>query len=795
MMRRYATIYSEAHHQVMNEAQWIEFKKTDKFKAVKDILYVHRAVTDAGKNILGVTSSEASRKNIEKITAELSKKEAKRIYREEYEKASDDVKQDMIYGDGKYKRQNTPHDIAKGKAEQEYLDRLEFSPDKMSISAVKERFEKQDNYMENSKGNFKRVYETGYDKTTVAYTHNMAKFAANVEIMPEIVLKGKTQFEGTTLGEMLTKMQVGATGKTKVLSDYVMEVVKKQMGVGGEKAGMYDPVFKVSESIARAAAKLGLSFPTAGIKNIGTGTAGSLGAFRVSEFAKGVFDVMKGEEKLQREFLETAATETGVSIYEPTGMEGKFDRYLNKWSFRFGLMKPTEIFNRKAVVFASKHEQRRLIKDLQELPKTHRKYKNAEHRFKSFYKLTDSDVSLLAKYGSSDRVKTYKSEFASEYDMAKRTVEVLRVEQKMNHAAHVFTQGSSADLFMPHVAGLRGIRPLTLYKRMAFAATKNTLRNTNEAMEYFKSGFKRGDGWAVWKPLVSATATYFTGSALLGIYSSILGKPMPNENSEWWERFMTTMWRGEFLGLLSEAISPYDRSIGNTLHPAIHQNATSLLNIGFEVATGKAHLMAPDQGLDEFMQDNWSLYGQVRDMYKRKISSDSPMFRSMIQMNQLHKEWKEPDKDAGITFEKDENTPYNREFQRVFYFGTAEEFAKQYVATYMATLSNYLRDEKHPTFAAADKAAKASMDRKVKALNPNPRALFKTDTKLQKYRAKKWVEWLQKHPRAQEVIKDMVKQESLYHNKIDSYMKQFPYYLRKLNLQSLSKEFDWKPHR
>ena len=537
-------------------------------------------------------------------------------------------------------------------------------------------------------------------------------------------------------------------------------------------------VFKASEALARTAAKLGLSFPTAGVKNIGTGTAGSLGAFRVSEFAKGVFDVIKGEEKLQREFLETAATETGVSIYEPTGMEGKIERYLNKWSFRFGLMKPTEIFNRKAVVFASKHEQNRLIKDLQELPKTHRKYKNAEHRFKSFYKLTDSDVSLLAKYGESDKVNTYRSEFASDYDMAKRRVDVLRVEQKMNHAAHVFTQGSSADLFMPHVAGLRGVRPLTLYKRMAFAATKNTLRNTNEAMEYLKSGGKRGDGWAVWKPFASATATYFTGSVLINIYSAMLGKPMPNENSEWWERFQATMWRGEFLGLLSEIISPYDRSIGNTLHPAIHQNAMSLWNLGHELATGKTHFMSPDQGLDEFIKNNWSLYGQARDMYKRKLTSDSPMFHSMIQMNQLHKEWKEPDKDAGVAFEKDEKTPYNREFQRVFYFGTSEEFSKQYIVTYMAVLSDYLRDEKYPTFAAADKAAKTAMKGKVKALNPNPRALFKLDTKEQKYKAKKWVEWLKGHPRAQEVIKDMVKQESLYHNKIDSYMKQLKYHLR-----------------
>ena len=135
----------------------------------------------------------------------------------------------------------------------------------------------------------------------------------------------------------------------------------------------------------------------------------------------------------------------------------------------------------------------------------------------------------------------------------------------MNTAAHVKTQGSSADLFMPKWAGTRGMKPLTLFKRMAFAATSNTIKNTKQA---YKDG-----NW--FKPVIGLTATYISGQTMIGLYSKILGTEMPDENSDWFQRFKTIMWKGEVGGILSDFVSPFDNH--DSLNPAIWNSMGSII--------------------------------------------------------------------------------------------------------------------------------------------------------------------------------------------------------------------------
>lgn len=145
----------------------------------------------------------------------------------------------------------------------------------------------------------------------------------------------------------------------------------------------------------------------------------------------------------------------------------------------------------------------------------------------------------------------------------------------MNTAAHVKTQGSSADLFMPRWAGSRGAKPLTLFKRMAFAASSNTIKNTKQALKEKN----------IIKPLMGLTATYMTGQAMLGIYSNVLGTAMPKENSDWWTRFNTIMWKGEFMGILSDWMSPFDNT--DSLNPAIWNSLGSILTSVDQLKDGK----------------------------------------------------------------------------------------------------------------------------------------------------------------------------------------------------------------
>ena len=230
---------------------------------------------------------------------------------------------------------------------------------------------------------------------------------------------------------------------------------------------------------------------------------------------------------------------------------------------------------------------------------------------------------MLSKYGSSQKIGEYASDFGgSKYEMARMAVKLKGIEQQMNHASHVFTQGSSADIFMPEWAGYRGIRPLTLYKRMAYASTKNTARNLKHGLVDKNGRIKRPgkemDMASVTKPFWSLLATYFTGATLMSIHANLLGKAIPKENSDWWDRAITTMWRGEFLGILSDFISPYDGSVGNTLNPALAQNALHLVGIFKELGEGKIHFLGKDQALDEIVSKNFSAINQMRNIWDKK---------------------------------------------------------------------------------------------------------------------------------------------------------------------------------
>ena len=97
-----------------------------------------------------------------------------------------------------------------------------------------------------------------------------------------------------------------------------------------------------------------------------------------------------------------------------------------------------------------------------------------------------------------------KGKFKTEYIRGQEIQKFKNIEQKLNHAAHVNTQGSSADIYMPHWASYRGIRPLTLYKRMAYAATDNMRRSIGTA----KAEIKAGNVGSIIKPLTGLLATY-----------------------------------------------------------------------------------------------------------------------------------------------------------------------------------------------------------------------------------------------------------------------------------------------
>ena len=141
-------------------------------------------------------------------------------------------------------------------------------------------------------------------------------------------------------------------------------------------------------------------------------------------------------------------------------------------------MKPTEDVNRFLSIMCSKVEQQRLIKKLQSSKKGEKVYDKTEKYLKQKYELTDADISFLVKYGESKNItgESFK-------DLQAKT-RMQTIENWMNQQAHIKTQGSTADAYMPKWASSRAIKPFLLFKRMAYHATVNTANNFKLAAKH-----------------------------------------------------------------------------------------------------------------------------------------------------------------------------------------------------------------------------------------------------------------------------------------------------------------------
>ena len=228
---------------------------------------------------------------------------------------------------------------------------------------------------------------------------------------------------------------------------------------------------KLSQVTANTIAKLGLSFPTSGLKNLGLGTAQTGLAFRMRDMAKGFIGVLNKDNRSS--VRGTGGTEMSLRYLETGGL----DRFLDTAVFKFGFMKPTEHFNRYLSVLTSRVEQARLVDIVRDKNmKGSRKHEKAMRRLKEFYKLNEEDMALLNKYG----MEGVKGHELSPFELAVQNRKIKSVYQKMDSMAHINTQGASMDLFMPQWAGGK-MKPWTLYKRMAYAATVNTTNNVRIA--------------------------------------------------------------------------------------------------------------------------------------------------------------------------------------------------------------------------------------------------------------------------------------------------------------------------
>ena len=137
---------------------------------------------------------------------------------------------------------------------------------------------------------------------------------------------------------------------------------------------------------------MGLSFPTAGIKNILVGNTQTVLAFKVRDFARGMWDAMAKDKRTS--VKATGATELGMRHLHEMQTFRPF-RWLSDKAFWFGGMKPTENINRYISVLAGRHDQARGAEILRRYKPDSKKYKRVSNRFKNFYKMSSQEIDLI----------------------------------------------------------------------------------------------------------------------------------------------------------------------------------------------------------------------------------------------------------------------------------------------------------------------------------------------------------------------------------------------------------------
>jgi hypothetical protein len=730
---------SEASAEAWIKENFIEFQQPG--------TYVNRILTKEAKGLL-----DLNHKKMQKVIDEKAEKIALKMAKEKY---GDPTNKQI----GEFKE----------KAEYQVKSQIETqsyygTPQAFNRSLLN-RSIKFPEYLEGPDGTKIKTYESDFDVLMGKYSTGMAKYLATLEHFPEFAkLPGLST--GAQYDAFIQKIKQNNQISGK-MSRYIDTALKRDLGLEiVPEQGVSARAIAAGTAIT---AKLGLSgLMMPGLKNVLMGTTMNMATYRMRDFLGAVTKSMSRDNK--EIVRKTNALDIGTRIYDE-GVTGKV-KSVTDFAFAFGGMKPSENLNRYSSVLISMVEQERLVKNLSLDPST-RKYKKSTNRLEKFYEVSDNEMAMLKKYGLNG---------ASDVDFAtkKQKIEVERslkaLYQKMNSMAHIKTQGSAMDLFMPLWAGNENTKPALLYKRMAYAATANAISNTKLAIE-------NGE---LLRPAMYMLGSYMTAEALMGVYSGLLGTPKP-EAQDWDDRLKTLAYKGEFLGIASSLANPYGVSFTEFVMPVQLDNASSigklLLDYNNNTRTGY-------QTFDEMAKTTTGLYRNLQKVANQGLASNR-MIMDDKRFNQLERTYRKAKNvyiGAGGDYARTEKDLYRDMLLPAFVKGDKDAFAKAYLTSLMGYATYYYHDSvdqgKVTTEAEAFKKAEKGLERVLKSLNPAQFLIEKNYRKVSDGKIRRAIDkilWLkQAEPdNWKNIIKDMKAGERKWKEMYDSYMPYTYQYMQK----------------
>jgi hypothetical protein len=336
----------------------------------------------------------------------------------------------------------------------------------------------------------------------------------------------------------------------------------------------------------------------------------------------------------------------------------------------------------------------------------------------------------------------------------------------MDTMAHVKTQGASLNFYMPKWADEKFLRPMTLFKRMAYAASVNTINNANIA-------WKNGD---MMKLAMTAIGPYLSGQALMHIYDWAFDEKPKTENSDQLSHLQYVLIRGEAMGVLSDILRIYEgESFEDTMYPAVVSffglAAKSIGGLG----SGK---ITPGQFADDIGKGTFGMYRGYKKLTDNDFSKKKKKYRRLYY--EFHDEVF-PDKQEKYLKERvlTNRSPYYRDFNDSFYNQSTEEFTRHAIVMTFAVATDLFNENvtaegvptKYENIDEALKQALSTLKTKLKTLNPNPGNFVRSDKKTSLL----WLNWLSKDTdKGKAYIKELEALEAQYRVKIREFKKLLP---------------------
>ena len=692
----------------MNDAQFQEWKKTHNPKWIvtrEGNSYVHRGLTKEFFEVYR-PDSQAFERRIEaegkKIAIKMAKDRNPGATEAEIKKASDKLL-----------------DAAEEMARAKFANSYEFSGSKFKTEFLMDRNRAKlpEKWFSEELGKTIDVYDTSYDRVFKKYQLGMGKALANMEYFPEHVnLKGITSPD---VRKQITSLE-NSHGKW---GRYVRKIVERQLNIG-KREGVFQEATSTLRQYANFLAKTQLSFPTAGLKNALIGTYQSLYAFKMRQMAGGFLSSFNKQHRA----LVRAQGGTEIGLKHIDTYKGMFQGLVEK-GFKFGLMRPTENLNRYAVVGAAHIDQAGLLKTLRRFDPTTRKYKKAYSRLNKFYELKESEIKKLNKYGLGG-VDGLKREAVQRKQLSR---ELEHIYNKMDAMAHIKTQGATLDLYMPYWMGAGNAKALTLFKRMAYAASVNTANN-------MKAAVTEGNPMKIAVGTMGALAS---GEVLMTVYDKLLGQGKPAEDSPFWDRLLALLHRGEFLGIFSEWWNMNEEhAFEHTISPAIYNHAYDVIGFWSDFAAGERFL---SDTVDKTFRGTVSSYNAMMKVWERKMSLEITDGKIKTKSQWFNKEQKDfamkyreflklinPNARARAgEYERDTQTKYFERLKKAFNTGDEELFTRTYMAAFFSVYGEeaekgkaYLGKGTYTDKQALERAY-SRMKKYTRYLNPNKGSFIK----------------------------------------------------------------------